>query len=224
MSLNDNYFFPPNHSHNLNNPSSSDNFPSSAKVGKRNIGRLGHLIEIRFHGRGGQGAVLASEILARAAIMEGANASAFPFFGVERKGSPVTAFCRIDDRPIRLHTGIYEPDHVVVLDQALIQLTDVLTGLKDDGTVLVNSPHDPEDLGLSTDRKIDTVDATSIALEHRLGSKSSPIVNTAILGGFARQCEFVPIKAILDSIRYMAPIKKEENAKAALEAYNRWRE
>lgn len=185
------------------------------------MGGRAYMIEIRFHGRGGQGAVLASEILARAAIKEGLSASAFPFFGVERKGSPVTAFCRIDDRPTRLHTGIYEPDHVVVLDQALIRLTDVLSGLKENGTVLVNSPRRPEDLGLATDRPVTTVDATSIALSHRLGSPSSPIVNTAILGGLARQCDIVPIEAILDAIRFMAPAKKEENARAALEAYRR---
>ncbi|HHT74859.1 MAG: 2-oxoacid:acceptor oxidoreductase family protein [Methanomassiliicoccaceae archaeon] len=179
------------------------------------------MIEIRFHGRGGQGAVLASEILARAAIMEGLSASAFPFFGVERKGSPVTAFCRIDRRPIRLHTGIYEPDHVVVLDQALIRLTDVLSGLKEDGTVLVNSPHKAEELGLPTDRRLATVDATSIALTHHLGSPSAPIVNTAILGGLARQCDIIPIDAVLDAIRYMAPARKEENAQAALETYER---
>ena len=178
------------------------------------------MIEIRFHGRGGQGAVLASEILARAAIKEGLSAAAFPFFGVERKGSPVMAFCRIDRRPIRLHTGIYEPDHVVVLDQALIRLTDVLSGLKEDGTVLVNSSRKPEELGLGSGRPVATVDATSIALSRRLGSPSSPIVNTAILGGLARQCGIVPIEAILDAIRCMAPVKKEENAQAALDAYN----
>ena len=165
------------------------------------------MIEVRFHGRGGQGAVLASEILARAAIKEGLSASAFPFFGVERKGSPVTAFCRIDRRPIRLHTGIYEPDHVVVLDQALIRLTNVLSGLKGNGTVLVNSSRSPSELGLPTERPVATIDATSIALERRLGSQSAPIVNTAILGGLARQLDIVPIEAVLAAIRDMADRK-----------------
>ena len=180
------------------------------------------MIEIRFHGRGGQGAVLASEILARAAISEGLSASAFPFFGVERKGSPVTAFCRIDLRPIRLHTGIYEPDHVVVLDQALIRLTDVLSGLKENGTVLVNSSKAPKELGLPAERSVATIDATSIALARRLGSMSSPIVNTAILGGLARQLDIVPIEAVVAAIKDMAPAKKEENAQAAMDAYERW--
>ena len=177
------------------------------------------MIEIRFHGRGGQGAVLASEILARAAIKGGLSASAFPFFGVERKGSPVTAFCRIDRRPIRLHTGIYEPDHVVVLDQALIRLTDVLSGLRENGTVLVNSSKTPAELGMPAERSVAVVDATSIALARRLGSRSSPIVNTAILGGLARQLDIVPIEAVVEAIKDMAPAKKEENARAAMDAY-----
>ncbi|HPP45666.1 MAG TPA: 2-oxoacid:acceptor oxidoreductase family protein, partial [Methanomassiliicoccaceae archaeon] len=103
----------------------------------------------------------------------------------------------------------------------LIRLTDVLSGLKEDGTVLVNSPHKAEELGLPTDRRLATVDATSIALTHHLGSPSAPIVNTAILGGLARQCDIIPIDAVLDAIRYMAPARKEENAQAALETYER---
>jgi len=136
----------------------------------------------------------------------------------------VTAFCRIDERPIRLHTGIYEPDHVVVLDQALIRLTDVLGGLKQNGTVLVNSSHSPAELGLRTDRKVATVDATSIALNRHLGSKSAPIVNTAVLGALARQCGAVPIEAIVESIRESAPAKRDENAEAARDAYEQWRQ
>ena len=96
-------------------------------------------IEVRFHGRGGQGAVIASEILAKAAIREGLYASAFPSFGVERRGAPVSAFCRISDKEIRTHASIYEPDYVVVLDQGLIKLTNVLQGMKEDGTEIVNT-------------------------------------------------------------------------------------
>jgi len=84
------------------------------------------MIEIRFHGRGGQGAVVASELLARAAIMDGLMAAAFPSFGTERRGAPVLAFCRIDSKPIRIHAGIYEPDYVVVLDPKLISMVNVL--------------------------------------------------------------------------------------------------
>jgi len=165
--------------------------------------------------------VVASEILARAAIREGLNAAAFPFFGVERKGSPVAAFCRIDDRPIRIHAGIYEPDHVVVLDQALIRLVDVLSGLKEGGSVVVNTAKERSELGLETDRQVLLVDATSIALSRGLGSKTAPIVNTAILGAFARACGAVSIGAIVESIREAAPAKKEANALAAQDAYDR---
>jgi 2-oxoacid:acceptor oxidoreductase gamma subunit (pyruvate/2-ketoisovalerate family) len=177
------------------------------------------MIKVRFHGRGGQGAVVASEMLARAAVKDGMHASAFPFFGVERRGAPVTAFCRLDDKPIRIHAGIYEPDHVVVLDQGLIKLTDVLQGLKPGGTILVNTSKALTELGLDTDRRIVTVDATGIALKWGLGSETSPIVNTAILGAFARICSKVSIDSVLDSIREYAPAKKEQNVAAAQEAY-----
>jgi len=98
------------------------------------------MIEIRIHGRGGQGAVIASEVLAMAAFREGKHVTSFPAFGVERRGAPVAAFTRIDDRPIRLKCEIYAPDHVVVLDPSLLQVVDVTAGLKPGGWILVNSP------------------------------------------------------------------------------------
>lgn len=164
--------------------------------------------------------MVASEILARAAVKEGLHASAFPFFGVERRGAPVTAFCRINDRPIRIHAGIYTPDHVVVLDQGLIKLTDVLGGLKEDGSVVVNTSRSQEELGLKTDRRLMLIDATSIAIKRGLGTPTTPIVNTAILGAFARVCDKVSIDRIVESIREAAPAKKEENALAAQDAYH----
>lgn len=178
------------------------------------------MIEIRFHGRGGQGAVVASELLARAAIMDGMKASAFPSFGSERRGAPVMAFCRIDDRPIRIHAGIYEPDYVVVLDAKLIQMVNVLDGIKEEGKVLINSPKSPDELGLGSDRRIYTVDATGIALEMGLGSMAAPIVNTAVIGAFAAICPVVTIENIIESIREGAPAKKEQNAEAARKAYD----
>jgi len=177
--------------------------------------------EIRFHGRGGQGAVVASELLARAAIMDGLKAAAFPSFGSERRGAPVMAFCRIDDRQIRIHAGIYEPDYVVVLDAKLIGMVDVLDGLKANGKILVNSPKKPEQLGLETDREMHTVDATGIALEMGLGSMAAPIVNTAVIGAFAAICPEVKIENIVEGIREAAPAKKDQNAEAARKAYDR---
>jgi 2-oxoacid:acceptor oxidoreductase gamma subunit (pyruvate/2-ketoisovalerate family) len=178
------------------------------------------MIEIRFHGRGGQGAVVASELLARAAVMNRLHASAFPFFGVERRGAPVTAFCRIDLKPIRLHTEIYYPDYVIVLDPTLVGMTDVLHGLKPDGSVLINTTEAPEDVTSVRWHSLATVDATGIALRHGLGTENAPIVNTAIIGAFARLCPQVPLDSVLESIMKAAPARKEENAEAAREAYD----
>jgi len=177
------------------------------------------MLEVRFHGRGGQGAVVASEILARAAMKEGKYASAFPFFGVERRGAPVMAFCRIDDRPIRIHAGIYEPDHVVVLDHGLMRMVNVLEGQKEGGSLVVNTSLPLEELGLPSDRRTLLIDANTIALRRGLGSATAPIVNTAILGAFARACDIVSIDSILESIKESVPSKREQNVAAAQDAY-----
>jgi 2-oxoacid:acceptor oxidoreductase gamma subunit (pyruvate/2-ketoisovalerate family) len=124
------------------------------------------MIEVRFHGRGGQGAVVASEILAKAAVKEGMFASAFPFFGVERRGAPVMAFCRIDDRPIRIHAGIYDPDHVVILDQGLIKLVDVMQGHRKEGSVVVNTAKTLTELVFGDERAYVRFDMSEFAEEH----------------------------------------------------------
>jgi 2-oxoacid:acceptor oxidoreductase gamma subunit (pyruvate/2-ketoisovalerate family) len=177
------------------------------------------LIEIRFHGRGGQGAVVASELLARAAVINRLHAAAFPFFGVERRGAPVTAFCRIDLKPIRTHSEIYYPDFVVVLDPSLLGLTNLLQGLKPDGQVLVNTTACARNLSIVRWPRVATVDATGIALRHGLGVEGSPIVNTAIIGAFSKLCPQIPLECVMESIRKAAPSKKEENATAAKEAF-----
>ena len=178
------------------------------------------MIEIRFHGRGGQGSVIASKILAKAFFLEGKYVSSFPYFGVERRGAPVTAFTRVDDKPIRARYQIYEPDYVIVLDPSLLKAVDVLKGLKRNGWVLVNTMKSPEELKKQMDHhRIATVDATSIAIKHHLGSQAVPIVNTAILGAFARMSGLVKIETVMEAIRQSAPAKREENALAAKEAY-----
>jgi 2-oxoacid:acceptor oxidoreductase gamma subunit (pyruvate/2-ketoisovalerate family) len=179
------------------------------------------LIEVRFHGRGGQGVVIASEVLARAAFRMGFEVSAFPFFGVERRGAPVTAYTRIDQRPIRIKSSIYEPDYVVVLDSSLLKGVDILEGLKPGGHVLINYPDGRKLEALPPKFKYYVIDATSIAASHGIGSQTAPIVNTAIMGGFARMCDTVKLEPILESIRELAPSKKEENVAAAKEAYER---
>ncbi|MGB2582500.1 MAG: 2-oxoacid:acceptor oxidoreductase family protein [Thermoplasmata archaeon] len=186
--------------------------------------RVHSLIEVRFHGRGGQGVVVASEILANAAFDMGFEVASFPFFGVERRGAPVTAFTRIDTSPIRIRSSIYEPDYVVVLDSSLLKGVDVLEGLKRGGTIFINYPDGRRLPSLPGGFKYFTLDATSIAAAHGIGSKVTPIVNTAIMGGFSRICNDVSLEAMLKSILGKAPVKKEENVAAAREAYERTRE
>lgn len=151
----------------------------------------------------------------------GYEVSSFPFFGVERRGAPVTAYARIDKKPIRVKSSIYWPDFVVVLDSSLLKGIDVLEGLKQGGRVLINYPDGKKLSGLPDRFKYYVLDATSIAAAHGIGSQTAPIVNTAIMGGFARVCDAVSIDAILESIRELAPVKEEENVAAAKEAYER---
>lgn len=179
------------------------------------------MIEVRFHGRGGQGVVVASEVLARAAFRMGLEVSSFPFFGVERRGAPVTAYARIDSKPIRIRSSIYEPDYVVVLDSGLLKAVNVIEGLKPGGRVLVNFPEGRELDCLPNSFRRFRIDATAIAAAHGIGSLTAPIVNTAIMGGFAKMCEVVSLDSILESIRELAPSKKEENVAAAREAYEK---
>jgi 2-oxoacid:acceptor oxidoreductase gamma subunit (pyruvate/2-ketoisovalerate family) len=154
------------------------------------------LVEFRWHGRGGQGAWTASELLARTAIFEGKYIQSFPEFGPERMGAPVAAFTRISTEPIRIHCGVYEPNVVVVLDPTLIKAVPVTSGLnKDDGIVIVNSSEAPSALreNLRVEKgQVWTVPATEIAVRF-LGA---PITNTALLGAVARATNIVTLKSI----------------------------
>ena len=179
------------------------------------------MIEIRFHGRGGQGAVTAANILAEAAFREGNDVQAFPYFGVERRGAPVTAFTKIDKKPIRVKSQIYEPDYVVVLAAQLVESINVAEGLKPNGVVIINSSKPPKHFKQFIQGKIATVDATEIAINNRLGTRNAPIVNTAILGALARVSGIINIDSIVTSVRDKSPAKKEENAQAAREAYDK---
>jgi len=177
------------------------------------------MIEIRFHGRGGQGAVVASNILAKAASAEGKDVQSFPYFGVERRGAPVTAYTRIDDQRIRLKSQIYEPDYVIVLDPYLMGYIDVTEGLKKDGSLLVNTHKRPGELDIDWNGKLYTLDATRIALKHRLGSVNSPIVNTSILGAVPKLTGMVSWESLKEMIWNTVPVKKDENVQAAEEAH-----
>lgn len=180
------------------------------------------MIEIRFHGRGGQGAVVATNILADAAFREGKDVQAFPYFGVERRGAPVTAFTRIDTKPIRIKSQIYEPDHLVVLDGNLLNMIEkeILSGFKKGGVILINSKKRPSDFKLGVDGKVVTVDANTIAVRYGLGTKLAPVVNTAILGAFIKATGLVKLDILLQCIKESVPLKPEDNAKAAEDAYN----
>ena len=177
------------------------------------------MIEIRFHGRGGQGAVIASELLAQAAFLEGKHPQSFPFFGVERRGAPVTAFTRIDDAPIQIRTSITTPDIVVVLDAGLLRTINVSAGLKPRGLLLVNSEKHPDELDVPFKGRIATVDATAIALAHGFGSKATPITNTAILGALAQASQVVTLDSVCRAVERFVPAKPKENVAAAEDAF-----
>ena len=158
------------------------------------------MTEIRFHGRGGQGAVSASNILANAAFIEGRYVQAFLLIGAERRGAPVVAYTRIDDKPIRNRSQIYSPDYVVVLDPNLSNIVDVAGDVKPSGTIFVNSDRDGGALHLNSEARTVTLDVTAIALKHGLGVSTAPIVNTSVLGAFARISGAVGIDALLTAI------------------------
>jgi len=180
------------------------------------------LKEVRFHGRGGQGAVTAAELLAKAVFNEGRYVQAFALFGAERRGAPVKAFARIDDKEILIRSQIYRPDYVVVLDSALLEIIDVTEGLKEGGLVLINTRKRPEETQLGTNYRLATVDATSIALELSLLVAGLPVVNTAILGAFARATDEVKLKSVTYVIKEEWPGKVgEKNAYAAELAFQK---
>ncbi len=185
------------------------------------LSKGGGMQEIRFHGRGGQGAVIGSEVLAHAFFIEGKYVQAFPSFGVERRGAPVTAFCRMDDAPINLRNQIYKPDHVVVLDASLVETAGIANGLKHSGSILINTNRHPGFYQAFMDPRfrIYTVDASAIAAHHKLGSASNPIVNTAICGAFARATGVLGIEAVEHAIDEYVPVKKANNKLAARQAF-----
>ncbi len=152
------------------------------------------MIEVRWHGRGGQGAVTSVELLALAAIEEGKYAQGFPSFGPERRGAPVAAFNRVDDKRIRIRSGIYHPDTVVVLDEGLVGLVNVADGLKPKGVLIINTSKTPAAVRkvLKYKGKIATVDATAIARKE-LGV---PITNTTMLGALIRMTDIVKLDSL----------------------------
>jgi pyruvate ferredoxin oxidoreductase gamma subunit len=180
------------------------------------------MLQVRFHGRGGQGVVTAAEMLSVAAFEQGRHAQAFPSFGSERTGAPVVAFCRIDDSEIRLREPILAPDVLIVQDPTLLHQVDVFQGLHPQGYVLINSRRSFGKLGLGDiaqryrPERLTTVPATEIAMKH-LGR---PLPNAVLLGGFAALSGLVTLPAVAHAIREKFSGKVAEgNIAAAGEAY-----
>jgi len=178
------------------------------------------MLEIRFHGRGGQGTVVATILLAKAFFQAGYYVQSFPLFGVERRGAPVEAYLRLDRSQIWVRTNVYQPDHVVVMDKTLLQGIDVTMGLKPGGWILINAPVLPSQAEKLSNFRLAIVDATRIALTHQLGTRTHPIVNTAMMGALARVLGMPPMEAIAGAITEEITIKPEENISAAEDAYN----
>lgn len=163
--------------------------------------------------------MVASKLLASAFFRDGWQVQAFPSFGAERTGAPVMAFLRVDDHRITSHYQVYEPDHVIVLDAVLLKTIDVTVGLRPGGWIIVNSPNPPSALGLPDRWRVATCDATRIALEHRLGSRTTPIVNTAIAGAFAAATGLVTMASVRAAIPDVVPVNPAANQAAADAAF-----
>ncbi len=179
---------------------------------------MAELLEIRWHGRGGSGAVTAAELVARAAIGEGRYAQSFPSFGPERRGAPVIAFLRISDEFIRIRTSIYHPDAVVVLAPGLLHAVDVTSGLKDGGKIIVNSRKSPAELKSEFGYKwpVAAVNATRIARE----TIALPITNTAMIGALLKVMEIVKMDSLVVQLQERFGMRAKGNIEAMRRAYN----
>ncbi|MFZ5633905.1 MAG: 2-oxoacid:acceptor oxidoreductase family protein [Bacillota bacterium] len=174
------------------------------------------MYEIRIHGRGGQGSVATAELLAIAAFKSGKYSQAFPYLGGggERRGAPVQAFCRIDEKPVELKCQVRQPDYLIVQDVSLIEIVDIFEGLKKGGTVLINSPGTPRELGLRAgDFKIYNFPATEVAME----VLKKPVMNTAMIGAFAAYTGLFDTGPLKYAIQYKFPGETGMNNVTAME-------
>jgi 2-oxoacid:acceptor oxidoreductase gamma subunit (pyruvate/2-ketoisovalerate family) len=177
------------------------------------------LVEIRFHGRGGQGVVVGCEILAKALLHEGKYVQYSPDFSTERRGAPVRAFLRISDKQIYQKDQIYNPD-CVVLFNSFSRTKDLISGLKRKGWLIINSPKAPPEFKELGPFRVATVDANEIALKHEIGTQTAPIVNTVMLGAVARILG-VSLDSLGEAIN--EKFKGDRNYLGALEAYQKVR-
>lgn len=178
------------------------------------------MLEIRLHGRGGQGAVIASRILSYAFFLEGKFSQSFPTFGAERRGAPVAAFVRMADHFINLRSQVVNPDYVIVMAAKLVETVEIGAGIKKGGLILINSEHPASSYSrLSKDCRVMTTNANEIAHGHHLGSTTMPLVNAPILGAFAKVSGLVSLDTLIKALPHFIPAKHEENQQALEEAY-----
>lgn len=177
------------------------------------------LVEVRWHGRGGQGIVTVSRLLGYAALLDGKHVQAFPEFGPERRGAPVTSFTRVSDEPIDIHSHVYNPDFVVIVDPTLLGRVDVTRGLTEDGTIIAHTDRSPEELRkeLKVEKaRIYTVNAMRIALDI-LGR---PIYSTAMLGALIRTAPLATLESINKAVMERFPgAPGEKNVAVIRRAY-----
>ena len=180
------------------------------------------MFQIRLHGRGGQGVVTGAEMLSVAAFLQGRHAQAFPSFGSERTGAPVVAFCRIDDKEIRLREPILAPDALIIQDPTLLHQVEVFSGLQPHGYILINTTRSFEELGIGEfiasfrPERLCTVPATELAVKH----VGRPLPNAALLGGFAAVTGLLGLDSVAAAIRDKFPGRVAEgNVAAATAAY-----
>jgi len=175
------------------------------------------LLEVRWHGRGGLGAVTSAELVAKAAISEGKYAQSFPSFGPERRGAPVISFLRISDEVIRTRTAIDEPDVVVVLDPGLLRAVDITSGLKDTGKIIINSRKSPAELKSEFGFKwpVAAVNATAVAKE----AIGVPITNTAMIGALLKVADVVKLDSVIEQLQERFGARAKGNIEAMKRAY-----
>jgi 2-oxoacid:acceptor oxidoreductase gamma subunit (pyruvate/2-ketoisovalerate family) len=179
-------------------------------------------IEVRFHGRGGQGIVTASGVLSQAFFQEGKYPQSVPLYGPQRRGAPVTVFLRVADEQIHLRSWIYNPQYVVVLDDSLIEIADVTQGVPEGGTILLNTAlTSREPLGLGESYKCAGVDADEIAYRLKLGGPPYPRVNTLMLAAFAKITELVSLDSVIQAAVAKFPPKNDHMERGMREAYER---
>ena len=173
------------------------------------------MIEIKFRGRGGQGAVVASEVLGRAFFSEGKYPQCFSLFGGEHRGAPVVGFLRVDEKPILLKCQIRRPDQLIVFDLSLVDEKEISQEIKPGGTILINTDRGIDSFQGLKGFRVGLVDAGPIARNVGLGGT----FNTAVLGAYARLTDLIRMETLIETVRAMVPAKVEENVQAAKEAY-----